>query len=99
MTGLQQRIWGNKVARGFNTTDVPYEICLLQGEMAELFTAWKDSGEVGSEVADVAIFTFGLAEMLGVDLLTEVEKKVAINESRRYEIGPTGHPVRLGVTE
>ena len=37
----QKRAWQNKVAKGFNTTDVPLEFCLLQGEMAEAFDAWR----------------------------------------------------------
>jgi hypothetical protein len=31
----QQRAWANKIAKGFNTTDVPLEFCLLQGELAK----------------------------------------------------------------
>ena len=31
----QKRAWQNKVAEGFNTTDIPLEFCLLQGETAE----------------------------------------------------------------
>ena len=30
----QKLTWENKVAKGFNTTDVPLEFCLLQGEIA-----------------------------------------------------------------
>jgi len=37
----QKLAWQNKVAKGFNTTDVPLEFCLLQGEMAEAFDAWR----------------------------------------------------------
>ena len=31
----QKRAWQNKVAKGFSTTDVPLEFCLLQGEIAK----------------------------------------------------------------
>ena len=41
----QQRAWENKVAKGFNTTDVPLEFCLLQGELAEAFDAWRKGRE------------------------------------------------------
>ena len=47
----QQRAWENKVAEGFNTTDVPLEFCLLQGEIAEAFDAWRKGREdVGEEL-------------------------------------------------
>jgi hypothetical protein len=32
----QKRAWQNKVAKGFNTTDIPLEFCLLQGETAKM---------------------------------------------------------------
>ena len=35
----QRLAWDNKVAKGFNTTDVPLEFCLLHGEVAEAFEA------------------------------------------------------------
>ena len=35
----QKLTWDNKVAKGFNTTDVPLEFCLLPGEIAEAFDA------------------------------------------------------------
>ena len=49
----QKRAWQNKVAKGFNTTDVPLELCLLQGEIAEAFDAWRQGREdLGEELAD-----------------------------------------------
>ena len=40
----------NKVAKEFNTTDVPLEFCLLQGKIAEAFDAWrKDREDIGEE--------------------------------------------------
>ena len=41
----QKLAWENKVAKGFNTTDVPLEFCLLQGEIAEAFDAWRKGRE------------------------------------------------------
>jgi NTP pyrophosphatase (non-canonical NTP hydrolase) len=79
----QKLAWENKIIKGFNTTDVPLEFCLLQGEVAEAFDAWrKGRGSVGEELADVALFLFSLAEMTGVDLQGEVEAKVARNAAR-----------------
>ena len=72
----QRLVWQNKVAKGFNTTDVPLEFCLLQGQIAEAFDAWRKGREdVGEELADVAIYLLGLAEMTGIDLQDEIEAK------------------------
>ena len=38
MKEVQKRIWQNK---GFNTTDVNKDFCLLYGEVAETYDAWK----------------------------------------------------------
>ena len=47
----QRLAWANKVAKGFNTTDIPMEFCLLNGEVAEAFEAWrKGSQDVGEEL-------------------------------------------------
>ena len=79
----QKMVWQNKVAKGFNTTDVPLEFCLLQGEIAEAFDAWRKGREyVGEELADVAIYLLGLAQMIGIDLQDEIETKMAKNAAR-----------------
>jgi NTP pyrophosphatase (non-canonical NTP hydrolase) len=60
----------------------PREFCLLYGEVAESFDAWrKDRQDLGEELADIAIYLFGLAEMTGVDLQREIENKIAKNSS------------------
>jgi NTP pyrophosphatase (non-canonical NTP hydrolase) len=82
-------VWENKKTKGFNTTDVPLEFCLLQGEVAEAFDAWrKGRADVGEELADIAIYLFSLAEMTGVDLQDEVEAKIAKNADRSYQWCP-----------
>ena len=87
----QKLAWENKVAKGFNTTDVPLEFCLLQGEMAEAFYAWrKGDRSLGEELADVAIYLLSLAEMNGVDLQQEIESKITRNASRVYRSLPNG---------
>lgn len=81
----QRLAWGNKLVKGFNTTDVPLEFCLLQGEIAEAFQAWRRRQDgVGEELADVAIYLLSLAEMTGIDLQHEVERKIAKNAARTY---------------
>ena len=87
----QRLVWDNKLAKGFGTTDVPLEFCLLQSEVAEAFEAWhKDRGNLGEELADVALYTLGLAEMTGVDLQAAVEAKLVKNAARQYRRLPSG---------
>lgn len=84
---LQRLVYQNKVDHGFNVTDVPTEFCLLQGEVSEAFQAWScGKPDLGEELADVAIYLLGLAEILGVDLGAEVERKMEINRRRRYGV-------------
>lgn len=87
MKRLQKEIYQNKVDHDFNITDVPLEFCLLNGEVAEAFEAWKKHrDDVGEELADVAIYLMGLAEILGVDLESEILRKVEINKNRVYGV-------------
>lgn len=83
---IQKRIYDNKVNKGFNITNVELEFCLLQGEMAEAFEAYsKRLPHIGEELADVAIYLYGIAEILGVDLNQEILNKVEKNERRVYK--------------
>jgi NTP pyrophosphatase (non-canonical NTP hydrolase) len=91
----QKIAWANKLAKGFNTTDVPLEFCLLQGEIAEAFDAWRKGHEdVGEELADVAIYLLSLAEMTGVDLQDQIEAKLSKNATRVYRRLPNGALVK-----
>ncbi len=95
----QRLAWANKIAKGFNTTDVPVEFCLLNGEMAEAFEAWrKGSQDVGEELADCAIYLLGLAGMVGVDLQKEIEAKIEKNATRTYQRQLNGALVRTETT-
>lgn len=82
---LTKEVIQNKVKHGFNITDIKFEL-LLYGEVNELFQAWlKDDGEnIGEELADVAIFLLGIAEILDKDLGKEIIKKMNINANRVY---------------
>ena len=83
---MQKAAYQNKLDKGFNVTDVHKEFCLLYGEVAEAYDAYrKKQHSVGEELADVAIYLMGLAEILGVDLQAEVQRKMAINRARVYE--------------
>ena len=83
---IQKDVWKNKLNKGFNTTDVNKEFCLLYGEVAEAYDAWKKrKDDLNEELADVAIYLMGLSEMLGYDLADEIEKKVFKNEKLVYK--------------
>lgn len=84
---IQKQIYENKLEKGFNVSNIELEFCLTQGELAEAFDAYrKKLPTVGEELADVAIYLYGLAEILGYDLNQEIEKKVKKNRARVYKL-------------
>ena len=73
---IQKDIWQNKINKGFNTTDVNKEFCLLYGEVSEAYDAWrKKKDDLNEELADIAIYLMGLSEMLCFDLAYETIEK------------------------
>jgi NTP pyrophosphatase (non-canonical NTP hydrolase) len=91
ISAVQRQAWDNKLAKGFNITDVALEFGLLTAEVGESFTAWrKRLPDFGEELADVLIYLAGLAEMTGIDLDAAVERKLAKNAMRSYETGHDG---------
>ena len=86
MKKIQKEIWLNKINKGFNTTDVNKEFCLLYGEVGEAYEAYrKKKDDLGEELADIAIYLMGLSEMLNFDLEDEIEKKIIKNKNRVYK--------------
>ena len=84
---LQKKIYQNKINKGFNTTDIAKEFCLLYGEVSEAYEAYrKKKPDLNEELADIAIYLLGISEILGFDLEKEIENKVKINEKRVYKI-------------
>lgn len=84
---IQKEIYQNKVEKGFNVTDVNKEFCLTYGEVSEAYEAWRKKKEdLGEELADVTIYLLGLSEILGIDLETEILKKVYKNSKRKYKM-------------
>lgn len=82
----QEEIIAHKKERGFNTTDIEKEFCLLYGEVAEAYDAYRKKKEdLGEELADIAIFLLGIAELLGKDLEQEIMNKMEINKKRVYK--------------
>jgi NTP pyrophosphatase (non-canonical NTP hydrolase) len=93
---VQARAWANKQARGFNTEDAALEFGLLTAEVSEAFTAWrKGLPDLCEELADVAIYLAGLAEMAGVDLEAAVADKLNKNSARTYARNGSGALVRV----
>ena len=83
---IQKEVWENKVNKGFKTTNAEKEFCLLYGEVAEAYEAYKKKkNDLNEELADIAIYLLGLSEMLGFDLEEEIVKKVEKNKKRVYK--------------
>ncbi|MBS5931809.1 MAG: hypothetical protein KIC94_02945 [Clostridiales bacterium] len=62
------------------------QFCLLYGEVAEAFDAYrKCKVDLNEELADITIYLLGLSEMLGINLEEEINKKVIKNKSRVYK--------------
>ena len=73
---------------------------MLQGEIAEAFDAWRMGyKDLGEELADIAIYLLGLAEMVGVDLQDQIRIKVAKNEARVYKRLPNGALTKMKAGE
>ncbi|MBQ8638980.1 MAG: hypothetical protein IJ468_07415 [Lachnospiraceae bacterium] len=82
---LQRKVYQNKVDHKFNVTNIEFEFCLAYGEMAEAYQAYlKKKDDLGEELADVAIYLLGLAEILGIDLEQEILQKMEKNRKRIY---------------
>lgn len=82
---LQKRVYKNKVAQGFNVTDIFMEFCYTYGELSEACDAYlKKKEDLGEELADVVIYLLGLSEILNIDLEKEIFSKIEKNEKRKY---------------
>lgn len=93
---IQERIYQNKINKGFNTTDIPKEFCYLYSEVAEAFEAFrKGESNFGEELADIGIFLLGIAELKNIDLGAEIIRKMDIIEKRRYYRSKTGNLIKL----
>ncbi|PKM91579.1 hypothetical protein CVU82_02085 [Candidatus Falkowbacteria bacterium HGW-Falkowbacteria-1] len=83
---LQKEIFDNKIAKGFNITDIPLEFSLAHEELSEAFHAYrKNLPDLGEELADVVIYLMGLATILNINLEDELLKKIEKNKNREYK--------------
>lgn len=63
-------------------------------EMAELLRALTVDDchpKAPEEIADIVIVLYRLATRFGVDLQTEIDRKMAINRDRKWNLDNTGH--------
>ena len=82
---VQRQIYQNKLDKHWNVSSIEEELCLLHGEIAEFYEAYrKHLPSAGEELADVAIYLLGIAEILHIDLEDEIERKMNINRHREY---------------
>ena len=96
---IQKLVWENKVAKGFNTTDLNLEFAFTHAELSEAFEASrKQPDNLGDELADVLLFLVSIAEMRGVDLESAVEAKLAKNVVRAYRCNEVGALVKTDET-
>ncbi len=85
LKAVQQEIYQNKVDKHWNISSIETELCLMQGEIAEFYEAYrKRLPNIGEELADVAIYLLGIAEILHLDLEKEIEGKMRVNRRRQY---------------
>ena len=81
--GSQSQKEGEK----WNTNTFTKQMFTKKWWTAEAYDAWrKNKTTVGEELADIAIYLMGLSEILDIDLETEIEKKMAINKDRVYQL-------------
>lgn len=62
-------------------------------EMAELLRALThddNSQLAASEIADTVIVLYRLADRMGFDMHAEIDRKMAVNRTRRWEVGSDG---------
>ena len=83
LKATQKEIYQNKIDKGFNTTDVNKEFCLLYGEVSEAYEAWrKQESSIGEELADVLWVVICLANQTGVDLTAALEASLEKKRTR-----------------
>lgn len=77
-----------KWMHGFDTNNVSRDLARLQGEVLEAFEAYNNVIDIPGtveELADVVIYCYGIATMLGHDLDTVIRNKMEYNIQRSYE--------------
>ena len=104
MENLQKEISDFQHAKKFDEVAITQQMLQLHGEVNEAYEAWRreDIDNLAEELADVAIYTYGLATHFGIDLNQAIQNKLAKNAHRKYtnidgqiyEIGKSDTPVQ-----
>jgi NTP pyrophosphatase (non-canonical NTP hydrolase) len=83
---IQDRIWKNKVKKGFNTTDIGLDFLSLTEELGEAVRAYRkeNNDELAEEIVDIIIYCFGILTIMKRDAYAELMKKTEKNEKREY---------------
>lgn len=76
-----------KWMHGFNVSDPEKDLQYLRGEVDEAEEAllYKTPEDFVEELADVAIYCYGIAQMLDLDLDKAIDKKIKYNLTRVYD--------------
>ena len=105
LCGTPEKVWPKSFAQlqkeisdwADKTFGVPGPIALVAArantEMAELIMELmrdENSPKAAAEVADVFIVLMRVADRLGFDIQTEIEKKMAINYARKWKLDGHG---------
>ena len=77
----------NKWLHDFNVADMDSDIAMMVGEVSEVLEARarRNDYDTALELADVVVYCYGIAQMLGVDLDTAVQKKMDDFFHRTYK--------------
>lgn len=73
------------VAMGWNKTNPLEQLALIASEIGEAVNecrSEKPTDKLGSELADIVLRTFGMAEQNGINIQAEIEAKMEINLNR-----------------
>ena len=94
----QKDIYDNKVKHGFNTSDPYQEVRYIVEEVGELMRAIEknDMNNVAEELADIVIFSYGLAEITKAgNLDAKIFEKMQINVKRKYTQNESGDFIKV----
>lgn len=93
---IQERIWQNKLNKGFNTTDPLREIAYLMGEFGEFAEGIRnpEREDILEAAVDMIIFVLGLFTLYKQTGSKHISLKLKLNTLRKYKLSKSGYPVK-----